>query len=74
MFNALIAGIFVAVYSAYLYLGIAQGYSILWLDWNSPYMHYELNREVSLEVFILPIALALLIGFNWYRSSMRGEA
>ena len=63
-----------AVYAAYLYFGVAQGYPILWLDWNSPYMHYELNRETSLELFIVPILLGVLIGFNWYRSSMRGEA
>lgn len=74
MFNALLAGIIVAVYAAYLFLGINQGFPIFWLDWESPFVHYELNREASTQVFIAPIVLGLLIAMNWYRSSMRGEA
>lgn len=74
MLNALIGGVILAAYSAYLYFGIAQGYQIAWVDWHSPYVHNQLNREVSVEVFILPIVLGVMLAFNWYRSSMRNEA
>ncbi len=74
MFNALLAGIVLVAYAGYLFLGINQGFPIFWLDWHPPYMHYEVNREVSADVFILPIVLGLMVAMNWYRSSMRGEA
>ncbi|MCB1220890.1 MAG: hypothetical protein H7A35_12150 [Planctomycetales bacterium] len=74
MFNALLAGVLLALYAAYLFTGISQGFPIAWLDWHAPYFHYELNREASLQVFILPVVLGLLTAFNWYRSSMRNEA
>ena len=74
MFNALLAGIVLAAYAGYLLLGINQGFPIFWVDWQAPYVHYELNREASAQVFILPIILGIIVAMNWYRSSMRNEA
>lgn len=74
MFNALLAGVVLAVYAIYLFIGIGQGFPIFWVDWHPPYYHYQLNREASIEVFILPIVLGLMVAMNWYRASMRSEA
>ncbi|MCB1218284.1 MAG: hypothetical protein R3F46_16250 [bacterium] len=74
MFNALIIGVLIAAYVIYMFAGISQGFPIFWVDWEAPYWHYELNREASAQIFILPIVLGLLVAFNWYRASMRNEA
>lgn len=39
MFNALLAGVLLALYAAYLFTGISQGFPIAWLDWHAPYFH-----------------------------------
>jgi len=67
-------GIVIAAYLAYLALGVLMQYTVGYVDWSSPYWHYaKLPTDNAWPAFVIPGALALIVGYNWYQKSMIGE-
>lgn len=75
MAQTMFFGILVLIYLAYLGLAIIQGYPAAWVDWTKPYFHTGVIEESQrLSCLALPVLLGIIVGYNWYRKSMIGEA
>jgi len=72
----MVIGILVLIYIVYLLIGIEFKFHVGWLDWNSPYMHYEViaSYQDIIPALIAPVLALIWLGYLWYRKSMIGEA
>ena len=74
MSQVMLISIVVVLYLVYLVAGMHYQFPIAWLDWNNPFMHYEIAAKGSYQPFVAPILVLLYLGYLWYQKSMVGEA
>lgn len=76
MSQVMLAGILVLLYIVYLVTGLHFGFAVGWVDWNSPYLHYQVvsGGQDALPLFAAPALVMIWLAYLWYHKSMMGEA
>ncbi|MBN2083084.1 hypothetical protein JW859_12870 [bacterium] len=75
MKDMMIIIILAVIYLAYVLLGIDKGFPVAFVDWRSPFGHYDvLTAKQLANGLALPVVVILCAGAAWYRKGMIGEA
>lgn len=74
MSQIMMIGILIIAYMGYLAAGIHYGFAVGWLDWISPFIHFDVATSGSFAPFVAPLLALAWCAFLWYQKSMIGEA